>query len=187
MDSILTYWFTNKTDPTNQWNATIWFYGGVEAQTHIMQNFTCLIEPMAESLRQGHSSAPYESSSWLTTKSKIATIILLDQFPRLIYHGTSEMYKYDDLASSLAKEVLQDQRVPFTTLPWTHRLFVLLCLSHMEDVLSVNEAAIGMSTLAAQLHEDAETYAPVLVTRIRRIFKNTESHLTIIKRYVSCK
>ena len=92
------------------------------------------------------------------------------------------MFQYDDLASSLAKIVINDRNVPFITIPWNYRLFVLICLTHMEDEYSVNQSAIGLSALASELSQDTITYAPVMVTRIKRVFKNTENHLSIIKR-----
>lgn len=182
VDSILTYWFTNKNDPADQWNATLWFYGGAEVDSYIAQNFAPLFESVAKTLRLRDDTLDGNVSSSVSTKSKIATIILLDQFPRHVFRGSNGMFQFDDLASVLAKEVLQDQEVPFETLPWTHRLFVLICLTHTEEELHVNEAAIGMSALAAHLHHDAEMYAPVLVTRVKRMFKHTESRLAVIKR-----
>lgn len=178
---MLSYWFTNKNDPTDQWNASLWFHGGLEVDAFILQHFGPLIESVGEALEK-HESAPSENPCVLSTNGKIATIILLDQFSRHAFRGSKKMYQFDRIASSLAKKIFQDQQVPFSSLPWTHRIFVLICLTHVEDEFSVNEAARGMSALAGELHQDPQSYAPVLVTRIKRLFKNTESHLAVIKR-----
>ena len=179
IDSVLAYWFTNQNDPTDQWNASLWFFGGEEVDAYILQHYSHLMETVSSALRNPQSSP---SASWLSPKGKVAAIILLDQFPRNAYRGSSRMLQYDELAGSLAKELFEDREVPFESLPWTHRLFVLICLTHMEDEFSVNQAAIGLSALGAQLSQDPQVYAPVLVTRLKRVFKSTEEHLAVIKR-----
>jgi uncharacterized protein (DUF924 family) len=187
VDTILAYWFNTDAagssknpppTPSEQWNSSLWFFGGEQVDAYILEHFAPLMAPVAHALQDDTSEFRHNMS----TKTKVATIILLDQFTRNAYRGSSKMFQYDDLASSLAKIVINDRNVPFITIPWNYRLFVLICLTHMEDEYSVNQSAIGLSALASELSQDTITYAPVMVTRIKRVFKNTENHLSIIKR-----
>lgn len=178
IESILTYWFTNEKNPADLWNSRLWFFGGDKARAHILQNFAHLFDHVAKSFQSCEGQCPSWASS---SKGKIAAIILLDQFPRIVYPHTRSMFKYESIIYSLTKRILEDSTALFDSLPWPHRLFTLISMTHQEDELLVNQAATGLLSLAAQLSQDP-AHTSVLVTRVKRLFKNTESLLAAIRR-----
>ncbi len=70
-------------------------------------------------------------------EARLAEIILLDQFSRNIYRGSGEMYKGDERALALSKEMVrsdQDEQ-----LPAAKRAFVYMPLMHSENLEDQDE------------------------------------------------
>lgn len=82
-------------------------------------------------------------------KSCIALIILLDQFSRNIYRGTSGMFKNDAKATSIAKELIK--RPDFDQLASVEKLFTFLCMCHYEDAATVKQALELIQQLSEQV------------------------------------
>jgi len=113
---ILNYWFPNES--FQKW----WFKSNAKIDSYISHCFGHLVTAAA----QGHLD------HWKTSPDKyVALIILLDQFTRHIYRGTSKAYSNDELAKRLSIEFIHlkyDYIVPINYL-----VFALMPLRHSCD------------------------------------------------------
>jgi uncharacterized protein (DUF924 family) len=191
IDPLLNYWFGD-----GEWKAGLWFQGVDSAQVsstphaqkmanedaksrtdkHIRDKYLHLIELFVNVDKSGLNPSVH-CSQWMTTsRGKIALMLLLDQFTRNAFRGTDQMFAYDSVASSIALS-LADANF-FHELPWNHKLFVFICLTHSESEEVVNKAALGLSALVSELDDDNST----LAKKVRRILKATEDHLAVLRK-----
>ena len=77
---------------------------------------------------------------WETPKGFLAKLIVLDQFPRSAYRGTTLAYENDPLAASMAWQACKDGR-DVTHYNVIERFWIYLPLSHAED-LTVQELSL---------------------------------------------
>jgi len=97
MEEVYNYWFGDVNSPDYKSNP-IWFSGGPEVDQYIKTHFEKLI----------HQAANHELDDWKSSpKGYLSLVILLDQFPRNAFRGTSEMFAYDHLAASITKEAIE--------------------------------------------------------------------------------
>lgn len=95
-EDVLRFWFrvegnTDITAMVRQWEW--WFRGGTSS--YITENFIPLLEQAARG----------ELDSWSSTpQSRLALIIVLDQFSRTIYKGTAQAFAQDLKARTLTLE-----------------------------------------------------------------------------------
>lgn len=110
------------------------------------------------------AAARGELEDWQgTAEGALALVILLDQFPRNAFRGTTRMYDTDALARRAADTSLasgHDQRVPLEL-----RKFFLLPFAHSED-LADQERAVALARRIGQ--ED---------------LKHAEHHRDIVRRF----
>jgi uncharacterized protein (DUF924 family) len=94
-------------------------------------------------LRQHEAAARGELMHWQSTpEGALALVILLDQFPRNAFRGTTRMYDTDAMARKVANTAFAagyDQRIP----PELQKFF-LLPFAHSED-LADQERAVALA------------------------------------------
>jgi uncharacterized protein (DUF924 family) len=116
---ILTYWFGKEVNNFNL--PSFWFEKKQETDDYINQHF----KEDFKSLVKG------EFDDWKQTPDgALASIILVDQFTRNMFRGTSESFKYDQIALDIATESVEngfDQK-----LQPIQRLFMYLPFEHSE-------------------------------------------------------
>jgi len=142
-EDVLRFWFPDGdlVDPAQtrrqlEW----WFRGGADAE--IVARFPPLLERAARG----------ELDAWAEGKrSRLALILVLDQFSRSILRGTARAFAQDARALALAVEGIDAGDYGALETPW-EKLFFLLPLSHSEDLGS---------------HERAVRLAEGLVTDVR--------------------
>ncbi|NEQ20801.1 MAG: DUF924 domain-containing protein [Microcoleus sp. SIO2G3] len=124
-EDVLQFWFPQSFD---QDQATLvrqfhwWFRGGGNAD--IIQQFS----PLLERAIRG------ELDDWLhEPRSRLALIIVLDQFSRTIYQGTAQAFAQDSKACSLALEGIEINHYAALETPW-EKTFFFLPLGHSEDL-----------------------------------------------------
>ena len=83
-----------------------------------------------------------------TAAGRLALIIVLDQFPRNIYRGTAEVYRYDSRALELAQQGVALGQLEGLTIP--EQMFFVMPYQHSED-LAVQDASVKL--YAAMLAE----------------------------------
>jgi uncharacterized protein (DUF924 family) len=135
--TVLEFWFP---DQLNQGQAAIvrqwqwWFRGGMDANEK--RRFLPLLEQAAQGDLDGWGDEP---------RSRLALIILLDQFSRTIYQGTAQAYAQDSKARLLALEGVDIGHYNTLEMPW-EKTFFLLPLGHSEELNHLD--------LAVQLADD---------------------------------
>lgn len=115
-----------------------WFRGG--ADTEIMRRFVELHARAAQG----------ELDDWdSTARSRLALIVVLDEFTRTIHRGTAGAYAQDAKARRLAREGLGLGHYSSLSDPW-EKTFFLLPLGHSEDLADLDHAVQLAETLAAE-------------------------------------
>lgn len=127
---ILNFWFGSPLqqawpDPDRN---SLWFGGGPEQDHRIRTQFGGLVDlAMASGLTEWEQSVP----------TRIALILLLDQFSRNVYRGTAQAFSGDERARQLVLESLQQDHEQH--LPAVGRVFLYMPLMHAEDLMLQNE------------------------------------------------
>lgn len=164
---VLDYWFGDGLE--SGWPSgnpvPFWFQPGAGDDAEVAHRFTPLVEAalargLLEWERQG--------------LSRLALIVLLDQFTRQIHRGTAQAFAGDHRAATLAVEGLS--RGMETGLPWCGRLFFYMPLMHTEDV--------DLQTLAVEQISRLADQAPAsLQTPLTSSVKSAKQHREIILRF----
>ncbi|RUS33130.1 hypothetical protein BC938DRAFT_472954 [Jimgerdemannia flammicorona] len=136
IQSILTYWFgpaDNHWSPQYQLPTRVWFSGTPAVDSHIKEHFEPLLLEVESTLKSDSLLEPHILSRWMTSPAgRLCLILLMDQFSRNIYRGSSRMFAFDTLALEIALAVLDDpQHVTMYSPP--QKLFLYYCLEHAED------------------------------------------------------
>jgi uncharacterized protein (DUF924 family) len=141
-DDILRFWFPSLAGGTPEvmprqleW----WFRGGADGE--INRRFRPLLEQAARGALDGWSAEP---------RSRLALIIVVDQFPRTIHRGTAEAYALDPKARALTREGIDLGHYAAIESPW-EKTFFFLPLGHSEDIRDLEVAV----RLADELARDA--------------------------------
>lgn len=164
---VLGFWFPDLTDADHarmvcqfEW----WFRGG--ADSSIRDGFPTLLDRAAGGALDDWSESP---------RSRLALIIVLDQFSRSLYRDTPRAFAQDAKALALALEGIEIGHYTALVTPW-EKTFFFLPLAHSEQLSHLERAV----ELAEQLVEQA---AP----QFRRILHHSASqargHRDIIARF----
>ncbi|TXD38268.1 DUF924 domain-containing protein [Lujinxingia vulgaris] len=140
---VLEYWFGTTSAledgifPQEQYR--IWFAGGPAVDREITERFGALVEDARDGGLQG----------WLeNAPSRLALVLLLDQFTRNIYRGTGEAFSADHLALKYALDALEIGHD--TALSPIARAFFYLPLEHAESLELQERCVTLMENLTHQ-------------------------------------
>lgn len=121
--SILNFWFGDPESDTYGHFQDFWFQSSPEFDQQIKTQFESIyLEAVA-----GKLNALSE-----TPEGSLALVILLDQFPRNMYRGTSQAFASDPMALSVSRDAL-DKKYDQNLLP-TQRVFLYLPFEHSEKI-----------------------------------------------------
>jgi uncharacterized protein (DUF924 family) len=141
-EDVLTFWFPDLSAANHatmvrqfQW----WFGGGTDSA--VAERFPLLLERATRGELDHWSKWP---------RSRLALIIVLDQFSRSLYRDTARAFAQDQKALALALEGMEIGHYTALETPW-EKTFFLLPLGHSEELSHVEHAV----TLAEQLLENA--------------------------------
>ncbi|BDA67765.1 protein of unknown function DUF924 [Calothrix sp. PCC 7716] len=134
-EDVIKFWFPNQvSDDTGamvrQWEW--WFRGG--GDTYITEHFSLLLEQATQGELGAWSSQP---------RSRLALIIILDQFSRTIHRGTAQAFAQDEKARALTFEGIEVGHYAALETPW-EKTFFLLPLGHSEEIKNL-ELAIKLA------------------------------------------
>jgi Uncharacterized protein conserved in bacteria len=163
---ILDYWF-NEYGPGDlaQKQNRRWFAGGNDVDADIGTRFGHRVE-----LALAGGFKDWESEG----ESRLALIILLDQFTRNIFRGTARAFSGDSRAVKLARRG-QAMGI-FDALPLLQQLFALMPLEHSE-LLSDQAACVqGMERLVSLAPDDERP-------RFHGFLEHAIEHKAIIERF----
>ncbi len=127
-----------------------WFAGGAELDSDIRRRFAAAV-----ALAQAGELADWESEP----SSRLALVLLLDQFARNIFRGKAKAFAGDPRAQRLVSSGLA--RGADLSLPWLGRMFFYMPLMHAEDLPLQEEGVRRYSSLAAaapqELHDTLQS------------------------------
>lgn len=164
---VLRFWFPDLSGADHarmvrqfEW----WFRGG--ADSAITQRFAMLLERATRGELDHWSNSP---------QSRLALIIVLDQFSRSLFRNSARAFAQDPKALALALEGLEIGHFAALETPW-EKTFFLLPLGHSEALLHLNCAV----ALADELAKNAPA-------ELRRILEHSASqargHRDVITRF----
>ena len=144
-EEVLRFWFPALApdDPAAmprqlKW----WFRGGADAD--INRRFQPLLERAASGMLDGWADNP---------RSRLALIIVLDQFSRTIHRGDAQAYAFDPKARSLTRSGIERGHYAALDSPW-EKTFFFLPLGHSEDLRDLEQAVQLAEELARQATPD---------------------------------
>ena len=138
VQGVLDYWFEDGLQlgwPSRNLNS-FWFGKDAERDTHIDAQFGSLVRKALAGDLHGWDAAP---------ASRLALIILLDQFTRNVFRGTASAFAGDGRAAALVTTGLAQGMDK--TLPWIGRTFFLMPLMHAEDLTLQDEGVARYTEL----------------------------------------
>lgn len=141
-EDVLQFWFPDRFDSdqatmVRQWQW--WFRGG--GNTEIIEHFSPLLEQAMRGELDDWSHEP---------RSRLALILVLDQFSRSIYQGTAQAFAQDKKACALTLEGIDVGHYAALKTPW-EKTFFFLPLGHSEDLNNLELVV----KLAAELPPEA--------------------------------
>ena len=166
-EDVLRFWFPQplRNDHTVmvrqfEW----WFRGG--ADSAIAERFSPLLERAIRGELDEWAQAP---------RSRLALIIVLDQFSRSLFRDTGRAFAQDPKALALALEGIAIGHYGALKTPW-EKTFFFLPLGHSEDLMNLE--------FAIRLADDLVEQAPA---ELRRVLEHSASqargHRDVIARF----
>ncbi len=138
-DSVLEFWFAdaNESPAKCEQRGAFWFTPDTEVDRLIWEVYADAVTD---------TGAGY-FDDWLDTSTgHLALILLLDQFPRNIFRGTSEVYRYDARALEIAGQGITLGHMAGRSIP--EQAFFLMPYQHSED-LAVQRAGVDLTRAMA--------------------------------------
>ena len=164
---VLTFWFGDGLDlgwPSAS-RSDLWFGGGPKLDRQITAQFGPAV----------HNAVAGGLQTWEDVPAtRLALIILLDQFTRNVYRGSKQAYAGDVRAHALVKDALAmatDQQ-----LPWAGRAFMYMPLMHTEAISHQDECVRRFT----QLHADVPD---ALKASIQGHLTSAHEHRDIVARF----
>ena len=135
---ILDFWLGDGLTqgwPTADLNRR-WFLGGAALDEEIRSRFGQAVQQAMQG----------ELTSWeAPLHSRLALVILLDQFSRNVFRGTARAFDGDTHARKLTLRTLAQQED--RQLPWVSRVFLYMPLMHAEDIALQDQCVACFSQL----------------------------------------
>ena len=166
-ERVLDFWFEGSTADTIAFQQQFkrWFAGGEDFDKSIEREFSELME-QAEN---GSLDAWAETAS-----SRLALILILDQFFRNVHRGTEKAFRFDEAACALAVDGVKTGMDK--ELSRLERVFFYMPFQHAEDM--------GIQKLSIEKFGELVSEAP---EESKAAYRNTldfaKKHLDIIARF----
>lgn len=150
IEEVLKFWFDNLSPDD-------WFESNEAVDSHIRERFQELHEALLEQVPE-----TWRSSS----RGCLAAMIVLDQFSRNMYRGTSRAFAADGAALSLAKEALA--RGFDRELSMDERKFLYMPFEHSENPAEQARSIELFGTLGSELDLDYARRHKEIIDRFGR-------------------
>jgi uncharacterized protein (DUF924 family) len=166
-EDVLAFWFADAADNPSKSAARMdfWFKSRRETDEAIARRFAQAVRDAGRGLLAEWEREP---------RSRLALIIVLDQFPRNIHRGTATAFQYDPPALDLSRRSVSVGHLwPLTTI---EQAFALMPFQHVEDLAAQREGL-------ALFEEMAGRAAPEWHDLAGGIVKYARMHLELIERF----
>lgn len=164
---LLNFWFGSigGADLPTSDRTNLWFGENEVVKQQIQEKFQ----------QEFDSATSDQLSLWADTpRGRLALILLLDQFPRYLYRGSSQAFAYDESAQKLCVDGLQNKMDQSLTL--IERVFFYMPLVHSEDTDSQEKSI--------RLYQDLVSLSMSETTQIYQLFlAYAYAHFRVIKEF----
>jgi uncharacterized protein (DUF924 family) len=166
-EEVLRFWFPAR--PISDHAAAVrqfeWWFGGA-SNAAVAERFA----PLLERALRG------EFDRWAeTARSRLALILVFDQFSRSVHRGTARAFAQDPKALALTLEGIEIGHYAALATPW-EKTFFFLPLGHSEDLAHL--------TVAVELAEQLAEEAPAQLRKIlEHSAEQARGHRDIIARF----
>lgn len=164
---VLDFWFADGLEkgwPSGDMNS-LWFGGSRGLDAEISERFAELVEAARWNELVDWEAQPL---------SRLALVILLDQFTRNIHRGQPEAFSGDHRACTLVMEGMA--RGFDDALPWIGRVFFYMPLMHAEELSLQDECVAHFEKLVRQAPEE-------ISAKIANNLVHAREHRDIIARF----
>jgi len=167
IDEVIEFWFGADSAPSKE-RYMRWFTKDPAFDEEIRTKFGAL-----------HADAAAGTlDRWLETpRGELALIVLLDQMSRNMFRDDRRAFATDDVALSLAKNLLR--RGHAKQLTTIQRAVALVPFEHAEDRDAQAEGVAGFATLL----DDARQSDPGAVDMVQSFLTYAEKHRDIVQRF----
>ncbi|ARB45902.1 DUF924 family protein [Alloalcanivorax xenomutans] len=166
-NDILDFWFDGLDQgdwPPGECERR-WFSGGAAVDARIREQFSTRLQ----------AALDRELVAWERhPRSRLALILLLDQFSRNIHRGEAAAFAGDHQAVTLTLEGISTGME--SGLPWAGQVFFYMPLMHAEDLALQNQGIACFRSLLERVPEH-------LKSKIENNLKFAEEHRDIIARF----
>ena len=144
-EEVLRFWFSSR--PSGDHAAMVrqmewWFRGGADAE--IVKRFP----PLLDRAKRG------DLDSWShSPRSRLALVIVLDQFSRTVHRGTAQAFAQHPKALALALEGIENGHYAALETPW-EKTFFFLPLGHSEDLTKLEQVVKLAEALVKEAPEE---------------------------------
>ena len=181
-DAILKFWFGSMDDRTLLDSSVEpfaslyarWYGKQPEIDRQIRERFE------GELLAVTSSGAAWEEAldAWAAHRGGLlALTILVDQFPRNMYRGRSQMYAHDPLALLVSERARKAPEA--SALPLPYQLFGLVPLMHVESVPLQHHMVSQFERLFAL----AQERSPANIGFYARVLDSAHRHADVVERF----
>ena len=164
---ILTFWFGE--DPSSpelvKQRQKIWYTGGEKIDQTIRENFNEVYEHAANETLLHWAE---------TARGALALVILLDQFSRNLFRGTSGAFAQDPMARAVAKRALNLGLDREISIPG--RIFLLHPFHHSEELV---DQLFGSDRLRDLIDEGHDEWHEMLDSSVEWF----DGHMDVVKRF----
>lgn len=170
---IRDFWFGKVplTPETLKRRMQLWF-GGAESAEVLRHRDELIRSKFAPLIEQAASG---ELSSWADgPRRRLSLIVLLDQFPRNIYRGTSRAFAYDAQALQLSLSGMNSGAD--AALDHVQRIFFYMPLQHAEQLEVQDESVAAYRRLCGEAPENLRSF-------FEATSKYAEAHRAVIQRF----
>jgi len=148
-DEVLAFWFPaglGRDSATLLRQAEWWFRGGADEE--ILRRFSRVLELAERGALDHWSNQP---------DSRLALILVLDQFSRSAYRGSARAYSNDAKALALALDGIESGHYAALAQPW-QKTFFILPLGHSEQLAHLDRAVELAEELVHEARGDLRTW-----------------------------
>jgi uncharacterized protein (DUF924 family) len=141
---VLDFWLGDGVQ--NEWPTQDlgkrWFGGGADLDAEIRARFGAAVQQAVAGGLREWEQAPL---------TRLALVILLDQFTRNVFRGKSQAFAGDARAQQLVQQTIQAGED--LQLPWAGRVFLYMPLMHAESLALQDECVASFARLVADAPE----------------------------------
>lgn len=166
IDEVLQFWFAPPPEGEERPSGVeLWFQGGAASDRLVRSRFGALLQQAKSGKLDGWASTP---------RGRLALIVVLDQFSRMVHRDTPEAFAADEKALALCFDGLDDGMDKKLSAP--ERAFFYMPAMHAEDV----DAQLASVEVFDEL---AQAAPPEHRALCQSFLRHAEKHRDVVERF----